>query len=262
MQRRLDLTSAAVEASAPKAPYAPVDVHPEIPGVRFLIAGFGELVADPSRVAMLLSLLDGLARPASELAQIARVAPSTASAHLQRLTTGRLLRVEQRGRHRYYMLADDRVADAIEALALHVGRPSQNARPNATRDTLAPARTCYRHLAGQLGVAWFAALENERVLDARRGAVRLTDSGLARLEALGLDLPASVHDVTGTPCLDWTERRNHLGGPLGVLLTERLLVRRWVARRKDRRSLRVTVVGRHPFAAMGIGPVVLDPAGS
>jgi DNA-binding transcriptional ArsR family regulator len=236
-------------------------VHPASPSAPFLIAGFGELVADPSRVAMLLSLLDGLARPASELAQIARVAPSTTSAHLHRLTTGGLVRVEQRGRHRYYRLADDRVADALEALALHVGRPVSPLRPNATRDALACARTCYRHLAGQLGVAWFDALVHHGSLRERRGAAQLTEAGLERLGGLGLDLPDAVAEVAGKPCLDWTERRNHLGGPLGALLTERLLARRWIARRKDTRSVRITTVGRSAFAAVGIGPEVLEHAG-
>lgn len=235
-------------------------MHPASPSARFLIAGFGELVADPSRVAMLLSLLHGLARPASELARIAGVAPSTASAHLQRLTAGRLLRVEQRGRHRYYMLADDRVADALEALALHVGAPARIVRQSpACDDALVTARTCYRHLAGQLGVAWFGALEHEGFVQERRGTVRLTRAGLAHLGSLGLDLPGSGGEVAGKSCLDWTERRNHLGGPLGVLLTERLLVRRWVARRKDSRSVRVTSVGREGFGAIGIGPEVLEP---
>jgi hypothetical protein len=64
------------------------------------VTGFGELVADPSRVAMLLALMDGSARPASELAGIAGVTTQTASALRRRLVEGGLLAWERLGRHR------------------------------------------------------------------------------------------------------------------------------------------------------------------
>lgn len=89
-----------------------------LPDSRFDVASFGELVSDPSRVAILLSLMDGQARPASELARIARIAPQTASFHLQRLVAGGLLAVDRQGRHRYFRLAGEQVADALEAVSL------------------------------------------------------------------------------------------------------------------------------------------------
>jgi DNA-binding transcriptional ArsR family regulator len=225
-------------------------MHPTGPSARFDIAEFGELVSDPSRAAMLLSLMDGLARPASELAHIAGVTPQTASSHLARLLAGGLVHADPRGRHRYFRLASDEVADALEVIALHAGRGKQASR--ASPPSLAPlarARTCYRHLAGQLGVGWLAALEAKRMLRIREGALTLAPRGIACFEELGLALPQWP---AGKACLDWTERRNHLGGALGVALTEHLFSLAWVARRDEKRALRITSIGREGFARLGI----------
>ena len=230
-------------------------MHPSHPSSRFAIAEFGELVADPSRVAMLLSLMDGLARPAGELAQIAGVAPSTASAHLRRLTSGGLTRTEPRGRHRYFRLAGDHVADALEAIAAQIV-PSPRCTP--VRSALTQARTCYRHLAGRLGVAWMVALEKRGLLETSGGAVALTEKGAAALRELGLTPPRS----SGKTCLDWTERRYHLSGGLGTGLTAELFSARWIARRRDTRGVRVTLAGRDAFAELGIAADVLEAASS
>jgi DNA-binding transcriptional ArsR family regulator len=224
-------------------------VHAIVPSARFDMANFGELVSDPSRVAMLLSLMDGLARPASELAAIAGVARSTASFHLDRLLVGALVLSEAVGRHRYFRLAGEHVADAIEALALHSAPRRRFAARDPAREALSRARTCYKHLAGQLGVAWLALLERQRLIRLRDGAVTLDRRGIASFEDLGL---RPGRWPTGKPCLDWTERRHHLGGALGVLLTQHLLTLRWLARRKDGRALRITSIGRAGFAKFGL----------
>jgi DNA-binding transcriptional ArsR family regulator len=229
-------------------------MHSALPSARFDVATFGELVSDPSRVAMLLSLMDGLARPASELATLAGVSPSTASSHLARLLGGGLVLAEPRGRHRYFRLAGDHVADALEAIALHAASGKRRPSVDPARLALSRARTCYRHLAGQLGVAWLGSLESLRLLRLRDGALSLAPRGVARFEELGLS-PARW--PTGKPCLDWTERRNHLGGPLGAALTEHLLALGWLARRAEGRSLRITAKGRAGFASFGLPAVLL-----
>jgi hypothetical protein len=61
----------------------------------------------------------------------------------------------------------------------------------------------------------------------------------------------------GKPCLDWTERRNHLGGALGVLLTQHLLSLKWLVRRQEKRALRITVIGRAGLARFGVSSAVL-----
>ena len=198
--------------------------------VRFDLANLGELIADPSRVAMLLALMDGTTRPASELARTAGVTAPTASSHLARLVKGGLLVVAPIGRHRYYALAGPQVADTLEAL-MAAAAPH---RPRARSD-LAFARTCYRHLAGETGVRWLASLEARRFIAIDNGIVRLTEQGRAWLGVR--------EDPEGKLCLDWTERRYHLGGPLGVTLTDHLFSLGWLAKRKESRALRVTAKG-------------------
>ncbi len=229
-------------------------MHATIPGARFGMATFGELVSDPSRVAMLLSLMDGLARPASKLASLAGVAASTASSHLGRLLRGGLVRAERQGRHRYFRLASERVADALEAIALQAAPGQRLATSNPARAALSHARTCYQHLAGRLGVAWLAALESQRLLRINDGALTLAPRGVVRFERLGL---AMAQWPAGRPCLDWTERRNHLGGPLGTLLTEHLFTLKWLARREERRALRITTRGRSGFERFGLSATLL-----
>ena len=217
---------------------------------RLDLVRFGQLVSDPSRAAMLLSLMDGLSRPATELAALARVTPQTASAHLKRLLAGGLLAVEARGRHRYFRLAGEAVADALEAVALQ-GRP----RPRGVPTALEAARTCYQHLAGRLGVALLLSLEREGRLRLDGGELRPTKAGLEALARAGLAeaLPA------GKPCLDWTERRNHLGGPLGVRITRHLFSQRWITRLGDGRAVRVTTAGRRELPRrLGLPPSALE----
>jgi DNA-binding transcriptional ArsR family regulator len=230
-------------------------MHPTSPSARFDIATFGELVSDPSRVAMLLSLMDGLARPASELAGIAGVTPSTASSHLARLLGGGLVLAEQSGRHRYFRLAGDHVADALEAIALHAAPATRPVSKDPARAALSRARSCYKHLAGELGVAWLASLESRRLLRIEGGALSLAPRGIACFAELGL---TRAQWPAGKPCLDWTERRNHLGGPLGVVLTEHLFSLRWVARREGGRALRITASGRSGFAQLGLPKALLE----
>jgi DNA-binding transcriptional ArsR family regulator len=222
----------------------------DAPNTRFDIASFGELLSDPSRVAMLLSLMHGLARPASELAEIARVTPPTASAHLKRLLKGSLVRVEQLGRHRYFTLAGPHIADALEALALHAPQRKM-ARPlDPARQIFTDARTCYQHLAGKLGVAWLKALEKQKLIRIGGGGYELSPKGIACCEAAGFE--ALRKWPSGKPCLDWTERQSHLGGPLGSLLTQQMLERKWLTRHREGRAVRLTGMGRRRLADFGV----------
>jgi DNA-binding transcriptional ArsR family regulator len=224
----------------------------------FEIASFGELVGDPSRVAMLLSLMDGESRPASELARLARVTPSTASSHLRRLVGGGLLVCDASGRYRYFRLASEHVADALESLALSVvpARAANRAQAaDPAREAFNHARTCYRHLAGTLGVAWMRALEERRFLKLHAGALVIAPRGIACFAELGLTTPSWP---TGKACLDWTERKSHLGGALGRLLTDHLLTLRWLGRRREGRALRITTRGRIELERFGVPRARLD----
>jgi DNA-binding transcriptional ArsR family regulator len=221
----------------------------DAPNTRFDIANLGELLSDPSRVAMLLSLMHGLTRPASELAEIAGITAATASAHLKRLVNGKLLRVEQLGRHRYFKLAGAHVADALEAMALHAPQRKSAKLLDPARQIFTNARTCYQHLAGKLGVAWLDALERQKLLRIGGGAFELSPRGIVRCTEAGFEV---ARWPAGKPCLDWTERQSHLGGPLGSLLTQEMLRKNWLARNKEGRALRLTAVGRRRFADFGV----------
>ena len=195
----------------------------------------------------MLSLMDGLALPAGELASIANVAPQTASGHLARLMEGGLLSMERQGRHRYYRLSSSEVAAAIEALLVLSARPgsSEKTARKVTAGTLAHARTCYAHLAGWLGVQIAQELE-------RRGLLRpsgqknysVTASGRAWFQSLGVE----THDVApgrlALRCLDWTERRHHLAGTLGCAMYRRFQELRWLAPMNGSRAVRVTLEGK------------------
>lgn len=210
------------------------------------LAAVGAAIGDPARALMLSALLGGRSLPATELARIGRVAPSTASSHLGRLIDAGLVAVERRGRHRYHRLADERVAHALEALAaVAPARPVRSLRAAQQSAAERAARSCYDHLAGILGVAVTDQLCFVGALD--RASLRLLDG--RPLEALGLDggdLLSGRRPLTRA-CLDWTERRDHLAGALGAALLTTLLERRWIARAAHGRALTVTPAGQRGF---------------
>src|SRR5580704_3641993 len=115
-------------------------------------AGIAAAIGAPSRARMLYCLVDGRARTSTELAIVADVTPSTASVHLQRLKTQRLVKVLAQGKHRYYSLEDANVAAALEALSVLAGGSHDAFVPN-TPSRLREARTCYDHIAGTVGVS-------------------------------------------------------------------------------------------------------------
>jgi DNA-binding transcriptional ArsR family regulator len=222
------------------------------------LAALASLLADETRAAMCLALLDGRAWTAGELAAHAGVARSTATEHLHRLIGGGLLAEERQGRHRYVRLADAGVAHLIEDLSARLapaGRPARSLRQATANAAMKRARTCYDHLAGELGVAITDAMTARGLIDQRAGFA-LTDRGLAWLTAqagprsAGAD-PAALQHPPGRSrrplargCLDWTERRAHLGGVAGARLCERLLAERWVVRIGTGRAVQVTPAGR------------------
>ncbi|MFJ3787684.1 ArsR/SmtB family transcription factor [Kitasatospora sp. NPDC090091] len=230
------------------------------------LAHLAGLLADPTRAAFCTALLDGRAWTAGELARYAGVAPSTASEHLSRLVAGGLLAEERQGRHRYVRLADPAAAALIEDLtafaeAASPGRTPRTLRESTRQSAEARARTCYDHLAGRLGVAVSDAL-HDRGLVADDAGLAVTEDGRAWLAGAGIELPARSGRAGGRPlvrsCLDWTERRTHLGGVLGAALCRTALDRSWVERIGSGRALRVTADGGRTLREL-LG-IAVDPA--
>ena len=195
---------------------------------------------------MCLALAGGEARPAGELASRAGVSAQAASNHLARLVAGRILRVEQQGRWRYYRLASAEIGHAVEALSVvalqRLG--ALNGLADAATLRLKEARTCYSHLAGRLGVAIADALVAETWLEDTGAAYRVTPLGARSLSALGIQSNERRAPEAARRCLDWTERRHHVAGPVGTALADLALEQRWIRRLHDTRAVLVTPAGR------------------
>lgn len=203
-------------------------------------------IGDSTRARMLGALMDGASLPAGEIAQAAGVNPSTASGHLARLIDEGLVAVQPQGRHRYYRVRDADVARAVEALSVVAERSSVGAK--WLREPYRPlkfARTCYRHLAGELGVRLHRALVTCKGLVGTGDGYEVTAAGRSWLRDIGLD-PAGIArgERYAYPCLDWSERRHHLAGRLATSLLEHFIERRWLVHTPGTRALRLTPQGR------------------
>lgn len=211
------------------------------------MAEVAALVGDPARANILAALMGGQALTASELTYAAGVSPQTTSGHLGKLTEGCLLSCIKQGRHRYYRIATPRVAEMLEGIMAVVADLPPRHRPrSASDDALREARTCYDHFAGRLGVGITDALRARGHLVLADEGGEVTDGGVTFLQGFGLDLDAARHRrrIFCRPCLDWTERRPHLGGCIGAALAQRCFDLGWLQRTRDSRALKVTAAGR------------------
>eukprot|EP01034_Spumella_vulgaris_P025919 gene25919-32427_t len=236
------------------------------------LARIAGAIAEPARARMLCCLLDGHARTSTELSVVAEVSPSTASAHLARLKEEQLVQLLAQGKHRYYQLADANVAAALEALLVVAGLPRPAFKPS-TPDRLRHARTCYDHMAGTVAVrlhdhmAAQGWLIEDNAGDGNSGSgsanvpgseYQLTPAGEQGVRALGIDTAAlrKLRRRFACPCLDWSERRPHVGGALGAALLQLALKKGWVEQDLDSRALAVPPKGqRRMLAAFGLSEV-------
>ncbi|MES2074737.1 MAG: helix-turn-helix transcriptional regulator [Pseudomonadota bacterium] len=250
------------------------------------LARIAGAIAEPARARMLCCLLDGHARTSTELSVVGAISPSTASAHLARLRDERLIDMVAQGKHRYYTLASADVGAALEALLVVAGLPRPAFQPN-TPDRLRHARTCYDHMAGTVAVAlhdqiaaqgWLATTvagdagagggdkassAGGRDVDVDVGSgggggggggaaeYALSAAGEAGFARAGIDLAAlrKLRRRFACPCLDWSERRPHIGGALGAAVLQLALRRGWVERELDSRALAVAAKGQRQLLA-------------
>jgi DNA-binding transcriptional ArsR family regulator len=211
-------------------------------------------IGEPARARMLYCLMDGRARTSTELAIVAEVGMSTASAHLSRLRDERLVKMLVQGKHRYFSLLSSDVARVLEGLSVLAGGLRIAYAPK-TPPQLREARTCYDHLAGTLGVALHDRFLNKGWLTKVEGEVKLlyevSPEGVRAFQDLGMDVEAAQAGRRrfACGCLDWSERRPHLGGALGAALLHVALKRKWVQRELDSRALEITPHGHSELRA-------------
>ena len=235
------------------------------------IARIAALIGDSARAEVLTALMADRALTATELADIAGVTKQTISAHLAKLLDAGLIAVESQGRHRYFRLADRDVAHLLESLmnvAFRAGAVRLRASPR--EPALRRARMCYDHLAGEVGVQFYEALVRQGMLQATPQGAAITPAGTQWFAHVGIDTSTlgQQRRMVCRPCLDWSERRHHLGGALGAALLQRLFDGGWAHRAQDSRVVHFTPKGElalrqwlathsdaaNPSAAQGPGP--------
>lgn len=207
------------------------------------------LVGDTARATMLSALMSGQAMTGSELAFFAHVSRSTASEHLAKLVEARLLAVTRKRRFSYYRIASPLVATMLESMkAVAAIQVPPRYQPRSAREAaLRFARTCYDHIAGEVGVAIADALiANGSIVLADDGG-EVTESGARLLARFGVDLAVNPRSkrIFCRPCLDWSERRYHIAGHVGAEICRRCLEYGWLKRERDTRALELTASGRH-----------------
>ncbi|MED3550647.1 ArsR/SmtB family transcription factor [Cytobacillus praedii] len=210
------------------------------------VAIIASLVSEPSRAAILTVLMDGRYHPVNELAYMAGIKPQTASFHLSKMVNAKIVAVEKQGRHRYYGIESQQVAQVMESLLLIAPPIEIKSFKQASEDkAIRLARTCYDHLAGGLGVKLTDALIQEGILCEGSKEFTVTEKGKEFLADFQIDLKRveSKRRSFSHKCLDWSERRHHLAGALGNALLERLLELNWVERLPKTRAIKVTSKG-------------------
>jgi DNA-binding transcriptional ArsR family regulator len=214
------------------------------------MAEVAALVGDPARANILCALLDGRALTATELAFAAGVSPQTTSGHLGKLLAARVLLLMKQGRHRLLSPGGSACrADAREHHERRADRPPRFQPKSKLDEKLRQARTCYDHIAGLLGVGLADGLAEREFVILGEEAGEVTSAGADFLSELGVDLFAAraKRRVFCRPCVDWTERRPHIGGAVGAALSTRCFELRWIERVRDSRALTITPAGRRGF---------------
>lgn len=210
------------------------------------VARVAALIGDHARAEVLTTLMSGQALTATELAALAGVTKQTISSHLARLVDANLIAVTDQGRHRYFRLADDDVAHLLESLMGVAYRSGAvRVRASAREPALRKARTCYDHLAGELGVLVFDGIVERQYLRPSGGTLEVTKRGRRFFRDFGIDVGmlANQRRPLCRACLDWSMRRHHLAGVLGAAVLTRCIDLRWARRERSSRVVRFSAWG-------------------
>ncbi|MCX2679569.1 metalloregulator ArsR/SmtB family transcription factor [Galbibacter sp. EGI 63066] len=215
-------------------------------GIEDQFSYVASLLGDKARAAMLWSLLDGKAYTATELAVCADISRQSASNHLSKLIDAEFLVVEKQGRHRYYRLANERIAQVIESMAsLIPDKQVKTIHTEPKSQKIAYARTCYDHLAGEIAVKITTSLVEQKIIQPIGKEYNITDFGNEWFKELGINtekLKLKKRSFA-RKCLDWTERKHHLAGALGAALLETMLEKDWIRKKQNTREVLITPLG-------------------
>jgi DNA-binding transcriptional ArsR family regulator len=207
-------------------------------------------IGDPVRAEMLTALMGGRALTATELATHTGITKQTGSTHLRRLLDAKLIAMHAQGRHRYFAIANEDVAQLIERMTgIAANASTVGFRTGPREPALRKARVCYDHLAGELAVAMYDRFTQARWLRSEQDLLSLTEPGEAAVDRFGVDLEhvRTQRRVLCRSCMDWSERRNHLAGALGAAILERILERGWAKRERASRLIIFRPSGERAF---------------
>ena len=206
------------------------------------------LIGHKTRLTMLIELSSGISLPAGELAKLANVTPQTASEHLSKLVKANLISVNKKGRHCYYKIDNSEIVDAINALSI-ISPPmsSKSLKETTKKEKLSYMRTCYGHIAGKIGVKFTEALLENDYLRESKDCYKLTQKGKFWLKKIGIATEKTMYSKPIPKHIDWTERKNHIAGPIALQITEKLIELSWVKKSKINRCLNLTLKGKKAF---------------
>ena len=224
------------------------------------LAYVAKALADERRAQLALTLIDGRAWTPTELATHHRWPRSSMTEHLSVLIAAGLVSETRQGKHRYVRLADAEVAETIERLAAvsPARRPvDRTMGAHRRNERLRTARTCYCHLAGRLGVQLRDGLLRAGVVSIVNGYA-LTPQGSRWFENLGYPVrtrgPADRRAIV-RPCLDWTERVDHLAGIAADTLCHALTDLGWIIRSDKDRAVEISPAGERELTLLGFLPL-------
>ncbi|TFB13487.1 ArsR family transcriptional regulator [Filobacillus milosensis] len=204
------------------------------------------IISDKTRSKMIFIMLDGRFHSASELAYMAGIKPQTATFHLKKMTEAQIIKVEKQGRHKYFGIKDPGVASVLETFLSIAPQFEVRSLKKSPRDkALRSARTCYDHLAGNLGVKLVSALEKKGVLVKENDKYEVTNEGIEFLATLQINIYElkKKRRSFSHKCLDWSERKHHMGGALGNAIFEKILEFGWIKRLPNTRAIKITTLG-------------------
>ncbi|WP_163527219.1 ArsR/SmtB family transcription factor [Halobacillus ihumii] len=211
------------------------------------VAEVASILGEPSRSLILTSLMDGRFHTATELAYMAGIKQQTASFHLSKLMKANLIVMEKHGRHRYYQITDGEVAQILESF-LTLSRPPEvrSLKQSNQMKTLKSGRTCYDHLAGELGVSLTESMVQEGLIEKADKEFMVSSKGEKFFAEFGLDISTlrEKRRSFSRVCLDWSERQHHLAGALGHAIAIKLFEMNWIERIPSSRAVKVTEKGK------------------